>query len=300
MEFLSIAFKENISNIDYILKNKIETKEFDQFCKTIDQIGDTYIYNFHTKNDNYDKNLISKFSENLSSGLLDVILKIYKNKIVQDRINFSCYYLDSIEKKSVYNKTNEIIDEDSLNQVSEIAQYRVMIKDRIRQFLQNSDYMIMEGFIKFRLRFFIDYIDNTIERAVEDYFMEKEFNEFVKILKYFVEIQEPKIDVINVVIENDGKYLLYDDKDQIINNDYLKEIVEEMSENDVNYDDLLISSLITIAPKKVIMHIDEHRKLDGIIKIINNVFEDKVEICREYNFCSSLINKLKGILIKEK
>lgn len=301
MEFLSIAFKVNVNLVDSIFKKNLSSfEESNQIYKKIDQVGDTYIYNYYTNNKNYDNNISSTFFDSFSCGLVDVIFDIYKNKILNDKINSYCHYFDKDERSIIIHKIDEIIKKDKINEDYDLIQNRIKVMDEIKSYFENSDYMIIEGFINFRLKFFLEFLDNIFEKAIEEYFVEKEYNEFVKILRYFVEIQESKMDVINVVLERDGKYILYDDKDQVINNDYLEEIVEELSENDINYDDLLISSLITIAPKKVIMHIDEHRDLDGIIKIINNVFEDKVEICREFNFCSSIINKLKGILIKEK
>ena len=37
--------------------------------------------------------------------------------------------------------------------------------------------------------------------------VEKEYNEFIKLLKYFVEIQESKVDEVNILIEEEWKLL---------------------------------------------------------------------------------------------
>ena len=43
------------------------------------------------------------------------------------------------------------------------------------------------------------------------------------------------------------KYLLYDQEGRMINNEDLEDLSEEIKEKDMNKDDLLISSLITLA-----------------------------------------------------
>ena len=46
-------------------------------------------------------------------------------------------------------------------------------------------------------------IEEIIDKVIEGYMVEKEYKEFIKLLKYFVDIQESKIDLINIVIDNE-------------------------------------------------------------------------------------------------
>ncbi len=39
--------------------------------------------------------------------------------------------------------------------------------------------------------------------------VEKEYNEFIKLLKYFVDVQENKIDEVNIIIDKLGNYIRY-------------------------------------------------------------------------------------------
>ena len=59
-----------------------------------------------------------------------------------------------------------------------------------------------------------------------------------------------------------------------------------MLENDMNYDDLLISSLITIAPSKIIIHSQEQHDDKKIIEIIENIFVNKISICNKCELCN--------------
>ena len=45
----------------------------------------------------------------------------------------------------------------------------------------------------------IDEIEMAIEMSVDDFIIQKEYNEFIDLLRYFVELQEPRIDLVNVI-----------------------------------------------------------------------------------------------------
>ena len=54
---------------------------------------------------------------------------------------------------------------------------------------------------------------------------------------------------------------------------------------DINYDDLLISSLISLAPKKIIIHRISQFTNKELLNTIFNIFLDKVIICTECELC---------------
>lgn len=55
-------------------------------------------------------------------------------------------------------------------------------------------------------------MEEIIDNAVDDFLIEREYKEFIRLLKYFVEIQDPKFNVVHVVMEYDDNYMLLDEK----------------------------------------------------------------------------------------
>jgi hypothetical protein len=55
-----------------------------------------------------------------------------------------------------------------------------------------------------------------------------------------------------------------------------------MVDNDVNYDDLLISALITIAPARIVLHFQDERNVIGTIQ---DVFIERVALCQGCSLC---------------
>ena len=116
---------------------------------------------------------------------------------------------------------------------------------------------------------------------MDDLLIEKEYGEFIRLLRYFVEIQEPKVDEIHVVVGEDNRYVLLDSSLRIINNDLLEDLAREISDKEISHDDLLISSLITIAPRKITIHESERIKNKELLITINTVFSGKVSLSKE-------------------
>ena len=64
--------------------------------------------------------------------------------------------------------------------------------------------------------------------------------------------------------------------------DFLKEITAEQGAIELNIEDILISGLITNAPKNIIVYGKENCTNKEFLDTIENVFEDKVVFC-EYD-----------------
>ncbi|AFS77920.1 sporulation protein YtxC [Gottschalkia acidurici 9a] len=218
----------------------------------------------------------------ISNGILDIIFNIYILDIIEETIIDRFYPLNKSDMEFVKDRVKEDLYNQEYIGISN-SFYRQNIRNKILMKIMNyfdEDTNInIDGFIDFRLGFYKDHLENIIQRKLEELAIEKEYREFIEILQYFIEIQEPKVDLINIMIE-DEKYKLIDNNNNVISNDYLEEIASELSDIDITYDDLLISSLITIAPKEVIIHTDKEQSEREVVNIIKSVFEDKVTICK--------------------
>jgi len=115
--------------------------------------------------------------------------------------------------------------------------------------------------------------------------MEREYREFIRLLRYFVDIQEPKFNAVHIIAGYDNKYVLLDENKNEITNECLQEFVNDIPEGEINYDDLLVSSLITMAPRKLVIHGAKSFRNKELLETIKNVFWGKVVICSECELC---------------
>ena len=146
----------------------------------------------------------------------------------------------------------------------------------------------LEGFVRFRTKDYWHFLCKTVDSAVDAYLIHREYQEFIKLLRYFVELQEPKVEMVNVIIGNSDRFKILDQDCNLIEMDYLEGIILEIGHNELDFEDLLISALISIAPAKIILHICQASSRAGqtILSIFGKnrvLFCDDCVICR--NFC---------------
>lgn len=159
---------------------------------------------------------------------------------------------------------------------------------KIEEFLQESSEIILDGFITFRLKEMNMELSSIIDSAVEEYIIEKEYSEFIKLLKYFVDIQESRYDIVNIFINSNGEYVVEDEYSKNITKEFFEDFNMESIKGEINRHDMLISALITSAPKKVILHNVENARCQETIDTIKSIFLDKLSLCSGCDRCKNL------------
>ncbi len=263
----------NLKNKDIIadMKQK-KVADIDYFDIEIDSNVDSKNVKF------YIANIISEY-----------IIEKYEKKFILRIINSNYCYFNSFEKGEILNKSLDFMqaenEESVFNNIFLIRRKSIITKKLI-EYMQNSNEIMLEGFITFRIKDYIKELEDVVDKAVDEYLTEKEYKEFIRLLKYFVEIQEPKVDIVHVIAFYDNKYALLDSSGNEITNECIKDFVNEVSEGEINYDDLLVSSLITLAPNKVYIHMPEYINNKELIKTIKNIFLKKVVFCEGCDICA--------------
>ncbi|MCF6461638.1 putative sporulation protein YtxC [Clostridium sp. Cult3] len=229
-----------------------------------------------------------EFSNSIAKAVLDIILYVYSEDIINRNLYIYREDLKVNERKEIAKISKELLL-DRKNFLAEKEHIYMEIKD----YLFNNTTILIDGFITFRLEGLDFLIDLAVEKGINEFTVEKEYREFIKILQYFVESQEPKYDLVNLVFE-DMDYKLFDDKGNTIDKDFFSEIITEIDNTNISKDDILISTLIVIAPKRIVLHLDEKFKDEDVVKVIVNVFQDRVYTCQGCEKCNREIKVKRG------
>lgn len=222
------------------------------------------------------------FKYAIANLVADLIISQYENTLIDWDIKRHYSYFAPNEREYVIKKTQEILNN------SYVQKRKNIIMELMFTYLETEETLILDGFVLFRLNAYQQQIGYAIEQAVDEYLMEKEYDDFIGLLKYFVEIQEPKMGKIHILLEEDGAFRIYDEWDHEIKNDYLESFIIELIDNELNYEDLLISTLITIAPEEISLHGSTGSGNNSILDTVTRVFEQRVTICAGCSKCVSL------------
>ncbi|EOU1841331.1 putative sporulation protein YtxC [Clostridium perfringens] len=246
----------------------------------------THFVKIYYGNSEFDENMRATIMLYISNVIYNVIVEHYREKEMLHYINENYFFLKHDEILDIDLAINKILKGDQkicsdkdfycLNKINDII-------ENIKEFILENDYINIEGFITFRMKNFLKDIECIIDKVVEDYMIEKEYNEFIKILKYFVDIQDCKLEEVNIIVQKNGSYEVKDSKGLNIFKDFLNEITDVAEEGIINTEDIIISGLITNAPKKIKIYNEEYCINKEFIQTIKSVFGERVETHRSYN-----------------
>lgn len=235
-----------------------------------------------------DEDIICVFKHQMSEVLAEHIVNSWEERLVYKAIQRSCRILDDEERKIVYTKASEFLRKchynESINMLMNFGRKNRMAY-KLLEYIDNNDRLVVEGFINFCLPDYLSEIKFAVELAVEELKNEKEYNEFVKLLRYFVDTQVPRVFEVNLLMDKDGIFYLWDGHGEKIEEKYLDYYLDDMLLNEVNLDDVLISILITIAPRRIVIHNLENITSSEPVKMIKNVFQDKIIVCKGCERC---------------
>ncbi len=282
MEAIKIGSSENKNEVKHIIERYFS----DSNVKMIEEdYENRFVFSFSLgkKKDFQDIALYNA----VANLIQDIILEIYIKQIIKDRVAKICSDYSLSEKEEIIVSTHSTI----MNENYYIRE-KSIIKEDIVNYLIENNILLIDGYMNFRLRRFLYIVDISIEKAIGDIEIEREYLEFLSMLQYFVDIQEPKSELINVIVK-DNEYFLLDKKNNIIENNLLKDMAQDFIYEDISKSDLLISSLIVLSPLELIMHIEEGKEQE-LVTVVSQVFKDKVQFCSGCDICKIKTKLKKG------
>jgi len=206
----------------------------------------------------------------------------YESDLVEKLLKDNYNYLDSADYDEVRNRCLSVVSGSGMFNTQGLMfniSRRNNILKKIEDFLQESAEMILDGFITFRLRETNDELNEVIEKITEDYVMEKEYSEFIRLLKYFVEIQESKYEIVNIFVLDDGDFKIEDKDYNDITQPFFEDFFTDSYEGEINKHDMLVSALITNAPQRITIHGIENDKINELLETIKSIFLERIIIC---------------------
>ncbi len=216
--------------------------------------------------------------------LMNPITKEYINRIAKNKYRFLSPAELKIILQNAYNFLNNLHENGDIG----LTLHRHnQILSEVSQYLDNNQSLFLEGFLRFRLKDYFSELERSVDISIDNYLVEQEYHEFIRLLQYFVEVQEPRIDEVHVLIKDKQNFFLLDEEKQPIDQQQLQGVLAEFNQ-DIDYEDLLLSALITISPRILILHV---RTRIEIVETIINVFQDRVSICKGCPLCTDQASK---------
>ncbi|MEC0225903.1 putative sporulation protein YtxC [Paenibacillus alba] len=222
-----------------------------------------------------------------STILRNLIMKEFKYEGKED-----VEAIESYCKQSLHTET--VIEEASLlnSGISGRLRRKQVLSDQLLLALEETSRLSLDGFLKFRLQDYTDELREIAEYAIDEFMMDRQYQEFISLLQYFVYIQEAKIPVAHLIHKGGHEFVILNDRLELIDaNEFDASFKLEVLEKDINFEDMIVSTLITVSPANIYIHTRDPEMT--IIKTIRQIFEDRTTVCSYCRTCDIYLGEAK-------
>lgn len=270
----TICIKTNNKNvIDYLLSQLKNLKLQDVYfsCKKFKVFKNIII---HYKGSN-----LKLFLYNITEILSSLIFNFYEIDIAKRIISNDYFYFNIIEQNEILLKFQYLCN----NDINTFSSKKANLINSFYKILENTNKIYLKGIVTFRLSDYIKELQNQIDSAVSQYLIEKEYNEFVSLLKLYISTEPSQVNFVHLIYKN-GSPILLDENKKIIETDSNFLNAKYLSDITFSSSDIALNTLLNIIPKKIYIHlIDE--KIDEFITTLELIFEHRIVMCTDCNIC---------------
>ena len=262
---------DNKEIIEYLLNkiSKLDTPNI-YYCNKSFKIYENVILHYKDNNIEQFKNLVAQL-------ITEVIIKFYQEKILRRIINVNYFYFDEFERKIILENCDECISQEE----EEITE---TIFIGVQEYILEHRNIVVEGVANFRINEYIKILDNIVDMAVNKYIIEKEYREFINLLKVYVNSTSSKTDMLHLIYTN-GESILLDKDKNIIQVDYNLNNAKYLSDITFSSNDIALNTLLSLLPKKIEVHLINGE--DEFINTLKLIFENRIKICTSCNICKT-------------
>ena len=271
----SLCIKTNDSKIlDYLL-NELKYADIDNICFSKNQFKNYQNIIIHYLSTDYPY-FFSKISKLLSFLIIDE----FEDMLMKRNIHKNYFYFDSLERDKILKNCYNLLSDEYYKWFDK--KFEVLYAS-VYDFISTNKSLLLDGFINFRLQKYNAILDEIISESVSDYIIEKEYMEFISLLKLYINSQATNCNMIHLIYKTSESILLDENKNLILSSDKLFN-AKYLSDISFSSNDYTLNSLLTLLPKKIHIHLVDNQ-IDEFINTLQLIFENRVSICLNCDIC---------------
>lgn len=235
----------------------------------------------------------NKAAGGISSALTDHIVQDEALSLLKGIITREYHFHDAEELNAILQYCLQYLDEGADLPESKRSELRRKgkIKSAIRSCLLEHKNIDLNGFIRFRLQEYAEELRDVVEYAIDEFMLERQYKEFISLIKYFVYIQEAKIPKVHLIHKGGQEFSILNESLQPIDlSSYESALTVEFIDKEINFEDMIVSTLITVSPGTIYIHTRQPE--EPVIKTIIQIFENRTRLCSHCNICNLFLEGL--------
>ena len=244
----------------------------------------------------YCGNNIPEFYNELTSIITNCIIDKYEDSIIYKLLLLNYFYFDEIDMNIIKNNCKLLIE----NKHSGAVSIETNIANRIKylwasvlRYISYNKAIFLDGFLTFRTSEYINCLDEILDFAVSQFVVNREYAEFIDMLRLYISSRTPCTEVIHLIYINEEAILL-DKQKHVISLE--KNNLDKCYLSDISFsaNDYALNSLLSLLPSKLIIHLIS--PADDFINTLQAIFGNSASICTDCEICTIYrsLNKTKG------
>lgn len=222
----------------------------------------------------------------VAGDLSKILVDVYEKKLIYKIINHTYKEYSLADRKAIYNSVIDYIY-DSKYEFSEYfrkLRYHIIF-DSLINYLNNSNFINIEGFVNFRLGDYIDELVDIISACQQEFIIDREYDIFIDMMRDYVSTQKPIYKKMEVVISDDD-FVVLNELGENITNDCVLNCVSNDLDLVVKFEDLFLNMLIINAPSKIVIHDRLNLLQKEIVTTVSKIFQGRIRICHGCEICN--------------
>lgn len=221
--------------------------------------------------------ILDKTTAKMAEYIVDV-----KEPQIVHRILLKNEELSSEEKEAVKSICRKFLELEKCSDESKRARISLVAK-HLKECLQQFPSIDLDGFIAFRLTEYNLKLYEMVDFAVEEFLLERQYEDFIGLLQYFVYFQEPLTPFIHVMHKQGSEFVILNEGYIPIDSSSAGDVVIQMADLELQMEDMVVSSLISLSPERILLHTNEPEAL--AVTTICRIFGERVELCQNCSRC---------------
>ena len=273
----SLCIKTNNSKIlDYLL-NELKHSEIEHICFSENHFKNYKNIIIHYLSNNNYPYFFSKIATLLSFMIIDEFEDILMKKMIDKNY----FYFDSLERNKILKNCYNILSDDYYLWFDKKFD---TLYNCIYTFISENKILILDGFMNFRLQKYTSILDEIVSEAINSYIIEKEYMEFISLLKLYIHSQKSNVNIVHLIYNSSDSILLDENKNIILNSEEMFN-AKYLSDISFSSNDYTLNSLLNLLPKKLYIHLIDN-EIDEFINTLQMIFENRVSICLNCEICN--------------
>jgi putative sporulation protein YtxC len=213
----------------------------------------------------------------LSDVLHSFLLEEKTLHVIEQIIIGKFFYSEREEIEAIIEIASSIIEGEREERGGMLfSKEKQLIKEGLQSILEGKVSFSFDSFTTFRLKSFQHTLEKYALRAIDEYKLEQDYQNFISMLRDCLHGQDSKLPGLHLV-NRDG-FQFYDHKFSRLDRQKINSLIDRqlLAKSSLFLDTVILAPLLSIAPKSLYIYTDY--KEEGLIQTMARIFEERATV----------------------